>query len=92
LFKPPFQVSPHEFLQAVMVASKKRFRIGAQSDPVEFLSWLLNTLHVDLGGTKEPDSSIIDKCFQVKTFCLRLSYTLLQVLKKMFIEQGGLVD
>ncbi|GAQ87822.1 Spindle pole body protein - Sad1p [Klebsormidium nitens] len=58
------QVSPHEFLQAVMVASKKRFRIGAQSDPVEFLSWLLNTLHVDLGGTKDPDSSIIYKCFQ----------------------------
>ncbi|KAK6914487.1 Peptidase C19, ubiquitin carboxyl-terminal hydrolase [Dillenia turbinata] len=28
------QVSPHEFLQAVMKASKKRFRIGAQSDPV----------------------------------------------------------
>nr|ADE77307.1 unknown [Picea sitchensis] len=59
------QVSPHEFLQAVMVASKKRFRIGAQSDPVEFMSWLLNTLHADLGGTKKSNSSIIYKCFQV---------------------------
>lgn len=58
------QVSPHEFLQAVMVASKKRFRIGAQSDPVEFMSWLLNTLHGDLGGTKKSNSSIIYKCFQ----------------------------
>jgi len=58
------QVSPHEFLQAVMVASKKRFRIGAQSDPVEFMSWLLNTLHADLGGTKKSNSSIIYKCFQ----------------------------
>ncbi|KAJ7561746.1 hypothetical protein O6H91_03G039700 [Diphasiastrum complanatum] len=58
------QVSPHEFLQAVMVASKKRFRIGVQSDPVEFISWLLNTLHVDLGGTKKANSSIIYKCFQ----------------------------
>ncbi|XP_031477343.1 uncharacterized protein LOC116248601 [Nymphaea colorata] len=58
------QVSPHEFLQAVMKASKKRFRIGVQSDPVEFMSWLLNTLHKDLGGSKKPNSSIIYKCFQ----------------------------
>ncbi|KAH7430598.1 hypothetical protein KP509_08G005200 [Ceratopteris richardii] len=58
------QVSPHEFLQAVMVASKKRFRIGVQSDPVEFMSWFLNTLHADLGGTKKPNSSVIYKCFQ----------------------------
>ncbi|ERN18340.1 hypothetical protein AMTRI_Chr10g5070 [Amborella trichopoda] len=58
------QVSPHEFLQAVMKASKKRFRIGVQSDPVEFMSWLLNTLHTDLGGSKRPNGSIIYRCFQ----------------------------
>ncbi|XP_057470410.1 uncharacterized protein LOC130759331 [Actinidia eriantha] len=57
------QVSPHEFLQAVMKASKKRFRIGAQSDPVEFISWLLNTLHADLRNSKR-NSSIIHQCFQ----------------------------
>jgi ubiquitin C-terminal hydrolase len=58
------QVSPHEFLQAVMKASKKRFRIGAQSDPVEFVSWLLNTLHADLKTSKK-NMSIIYECFQV---------------------------
>ncbi|GMJ14547.1 hypothetical protein like AT4G22350 [Hibiscus trionum] len=57
------QVSPHEFLQAVMKASKKRFRIGVQSEPVEFMSWLLNTLHAGLRGSKK-SSSIIHKCFQ----------------------------
>lgn len=57
------QVSPHEFLQAVMKASKKRFRIGVQSDPVEFMSWLLNTLHADLRSSKR-SSSIIHQCFQ----------------------------
>ncbi|CAI9109179.1 OLC1v1008953C1 [Oldenlandia corymbosa var. corymbosa] len=57
------QVSPHEFLQAVMKASKKRFRIGQQSDPVEFMSWLLNTLHTDLRTSKK-SSSIIHQCFQ----------------------------
>ncbi|KAL1353355.1 hypothetical protein HN51_017315 [Arachis hypogaea] len=57
------QVSPHEFLQAVMKASKKRFRIGAQSDPVEFMSWLLNTLHADLKSSKK-NTSIIYDCFQ----------------------------
>ncbi|CAB79190.1 putative protein [Arabidopsis thaliana] len=59
----PGMVSPHEFLQAVMKASKKRFRIGQQSDPVEFMSWLLNTLHMDLRTSKDA-SSIIHKCFQ----------------------------
>ncbi|KAE9617690.1 putative ubiquitinyl hydrolase 1 [Lupinus albus] len=57
------QVSPHEFLQAVMKASKKRFRIGRQSDPVEFISWLLNTLHADLKTSKK-NTSIIYECFQ----------------------------
>ncbi|KAK2652830.1 hypothetical protein Ddye_012686 [Dipteronia dyeriana] len=57
------QVSPHEFLQAVMKASKKRFRIGAQSNPVEFMSWLLNTLHADLRSVKK-NTSIIYECFQ----------------------------
>lgn len=57
------QVSPHEFLQAVMKSSKKRFRIGARSDPVEFISWLLNTLHSDLKSSKK-GNSIIYECFQ----------------------------
>ncbi|KAH0935366.1 hypothetical protein HID58_012483, partial [Brassica napus] len=42
------QVSPHEFLQAVMKASKKRFRIGQQSDPVEFMSMPFLMLGLDL--------------------------------------------
>ncbi|KAJ6749458.1 hypothetical protein OIU85_000131 [Salix viminalis] len=57
------QVSPHEFLQAVMKASKKRFRIGQQSDPLEFMAWLLNTLHANLRTSKK-NNSIIYECFQ----------------------------
>jgi hypothetical protein len=33
-------------------------------DPIEFLSWLLNSLHITLNGTKGPNSSIIYKAFQ----------------------------
>ena len=58
------QVSPHEFMQAVQLASKKRFVLDAQGDPVEFLTWLLHTLHRDLGGSKKPRSSIVARCFQ----------------------------
>ncbi|OAY75533.1 U4/U6.U5 tri-snRNP-associated protein 2 [Ananas comosus] len=58
------QVSPHEFLQAVMKASDKRFQIGVQSDPVEFMSWLLNTLHAKLRSSKKKNKSIIHDCFQ----------------------------
>lgn len=55
LFKS--QVSPHEFLQEVNRASAGKFRLEVQGDPVEFLGWLLNKLHKDMGGTKKKNSS-----------------------------------
>lgn len=55
LFKA--QVSPHEFLQEVTVASGGKFQITKQGDPLEFLGWLLNRLHRDLGGNKKAGSS-----------------------------------
>lgn len=58
------QVSPHELLQAAMHDSGNRFKIGVQSDPMDFLAWLLNALHTALGGTKKPGSSIIHTTFQ----------------------------
>ena len=58
------QVSPHEFMQAVMLASSKRFLIDKRSDPVEFFAWLLNTLHHDLTGGRTKKPSIITQCFQ----------------------------
>jgi U4/U6.U5 tri-snRNP-associated protein 2 len=54
-------VSPHEMLQAVVLCSKKQFQITSQGDAVSFLSWLLNALHLALGGTKKANSSIIYK-------------------------------
>ena len=54
-FKP--QVSPQELLQACSVLSNKLHRPGQQSDPVPFISWFLNTLHRELGGSKKHDSS-----------------------------------
>ena len=60
-------VSPHELLQQVSRQSQKRFDLLHQSDPVDFLSWFLNNLHLALGGSKtKPGSSIIQKIFQGK--------------------------
>ena len=60
-------VSPHELLQEITLRSSKRFTLTHQSDPVEFLSWFLNNLHLTLGGSKtKPLSSIIQKTFQGK--------------------------
>ena len=60
-------VSPHELLQQVSRQSQKRFDLLHQSDPVDFLSWFLNHLHLALGGSKtKPGSSIIQKIFQGK--------------------------
>lgn len=55
LFKS--QVSPHEFLQEVGRASSGKFRLEEQGDPAEFLGWLLNRLHKDMGGSKKKNSS-----------------------------------
>jgi U4/U6.U5 tri-snRNP-associated protein 2 len=45
-------VSPVEFLVEVSTASGKRFGAGQPTDALEFLTWLLNTLHEHL--TAEP--------------------------------------
>jgi U4/U6.U5 tri-snRNP-associated protein 2 len=57
-------VSPHELVQEVTVASKRRFVIGKQAEGVEFMSWLLNSLHQGIGGTKKPGSSVVHEAFQ----------------------------
>lgn len=58
------QVDPHEFLQAVSNASEKKFKSGVTRDPLDFLQFLLNHLHIHLGGTKKAGSSIIYQTFQ----------------------------
>jgi len=58
-------VSPHELLQEVSLRSGKRFTLTAQSDPVDFLSWFLNNLHLGLGGSKaRAGSSVVQRVFQ----------------------------
>ncbi|KAF2810432.1 cysteine proteinase [Mytilinidion resinicola] len=58
-------VSPHELLQEIALRSSKRYTLTEQSDPVDFLSWFLNNLHLALGGSKtKPNSSIVQKVFQ----------------------------
>ncbi|KAL4890906.1 snRNP assembly factor [Aspergillus ambiguus] len=60
-------VSPHELLQEIALRSSKRFTLTQQSDPVEFMSWFLNNLHLSLGGSKKPSktpTSVIQAAFQ----------------------------
>ncbi|KAK3677746.1 Ubiquitin carboxyl-terminal hydrolase 10 [Recurvomyces mirabilis] len=58
-------VSPHELLQEISLRSNKKFTLTSQGDPVDFLSWFLNNLHLTLGGHKtKPHSSLIQKIFQ----------------------------
>ncbi|KAI2828156.1 hypothetical protein CBS147321_101 [Aspergillus niger] len=60
-------VSPHELLQEIALRSSKRFTLTQQSDPVEFMSWFLNNLHLSLGGSKKPSktpTSVVQAAFQ----------------------------
>lgn len=60
-------VSPHELLQQISRQSNKRFDLLHQSDPVDFLSWFINNLHLALGGSKtKPGTSIVQRVFQGK--------------------------
>lgn len=56
-------VSPHEFLQAVGVASEKQFKIGQQKDPLSLLTWLLDRLHKKI-KVKSTQSSVVKSCFE----------------------------
>jgi U4/U6.U5 tri-snRNP-associated protein 2 len=59
-------VSPHDFLQEAASASKKHFRIGKQGDAIEFLSWLLNCLHLVRAGL----SCLVLSCLRKGPACL----------------------
>ncbi|KAJ2719693.1 U4 U6.U5 tri-snRNP-associated protein, partial [Coemansia sp. Benny D115] len=62
LFKA--HVSPHELMQEIVTRSKNRFRLDHEGDAFEFLAWLLNTLHTDLGGSRKRKSSVVYSTFQ----------------------------
>jgi len=57
-------VDPHMLVQAVSVASHKRFTIGKQAEAGEFIAWLLHQVHLGIGGTRRPGSSIVHQVFQ----------------------------
>lgn len=57
------QVSPHEFVQEIGRSSQGKFRLEEQGDPVEFLGWLLNKLHKDMGGSQKKASSTTERYF-----------------------------
>ncbi|KAJ1806133.1 U4 U6.U5 tri-snRNP-associated protein, partial [Coemansia sp. RSA 2599] len=62
LFKS--HISPHELVQEVLTRSKRRFGLDLPGDAFELLTWLLNTLHMDLGGSKKRNSSIVYRTFR----------------------------
>ncbi|VDK68179.1 unnamed protein product [Cylicostephanus goldi] len=51
-------------LQATVLCSDKKFQFIKQGDAAEFMSFLLNTLHIALNGTQKSSSSIIYKIFR----------------------------
>ena len=56
-------VSPHALLQAAALHPEHPFKQSMAADALEFLLWLLNTLHLGLARGKKR-SSIIHETFQ----------------------------
>jgi U4/U6.U5 tri-snRNP-associated protein 2 len=50
-------------IQAISVASKKKYHPGKQAAAAEFLSWFLHQLHIGVGGSAKK-SSIVQDTFQ----------------------------
>lgn len=50
-------VSPHELLQELSLRTDKKFDFTKQSDPAEFMMYLLDLLHRGLGGTRSINSN-----------------------------------
>lgn len=48
-----FNVDPHMLVQAVSVASNKRFHVGKQAEAGEFTAWILHQLHLGVGGQQQ---------------------------------------
>ncbi len=59
-------VSPHEFIQAVGTASKKRFFTIKQQDPVAFMSFLFGHLQQKL---KRKGGGNIKSLFKISKYC-----------------------
>ena len=61
-------------MQAITLASNKKYKIIEQSDSINFLTWLLNTVHAYLCKKNKKKSSIVSQAFQgeliVETFTL----------------------
>jgi U4/U6.U5 tri-snRNP-associated protein 2 len=63
------QVSPHEFMRAVVASSGGAFKVDHPADPVDFMRWLMHALHRE---TRRGDGrgSVVDDCFagEMETF------------------------
>ena len=59
-------VSPHELLHALSIASNGLYRIDQSTDPLQFLSFLLNRLdrEIKAGSGRGRSETIVRECFQ----------------------------
>ncbi|OMJ29304.1 putative mRNA-splicing protein ubp10 [Smittium culicis] len=60
-------VSPHELVQEITNRSNKAFRLDAQGDAFEFLTWFLNSIHFDLIKSANYDSAPKNKKSKLKS-------------------------
>ena len=65
--------------------------IFLQGDAVDFLKWVLNALHLALGGTKKAKSSIIYKsfCGGMRIHSKKILPTEIDDVKKAELEASG---
>jgi len=85
-------VSPHELMQIVTTYSNNKFKINEQSDSINFLTWVLNSLNDYLIKKTKTKSTIIQKSFQgkllVETFTVIKENTIIGPNDKIYEENG----
>ncbi|CUM53342.1 uncharacterized protein AC631_00540 [Debaryomyces fabryi] len=78
-------ISPHELLQYISGASKKKFGLAEQKSPKAFMIWLLNQLHIQLIKSTKSTSTIFSKSLQglIKISTIPITTTTNELTKKV---------
>jgi len=82
-------VDPHEMIQAISVASKKKFHAGTQAAASEFLPWFLHQLHIGVGGTSKKSSIVHDTFQGILEVTTRQAKKLTRKLKDTTDDEGS---
>ena len=69
-------VNPHELLQEISLSSKKMFVLDKKSDPLDLMTYLINSIHSGLGGSRKKNTIVTDTLQGVLKICSQVTVSI----------------